>query len=231
LRAGLGSVGVATLGGAGAGFGATLGKDVYNVGLLGREWSSGSEYLLSTGFGAATGAVFGLGSRGAGWVRRQLDFSDLADDVQAGVRGFSASFRSRAAGRGVVRGRPLSAAEANASHVAAGRRPPYAAGSRARDIVLDRPREFVRVHGEGNQARSWLMRREEIEGLTAVQIRDRFALPELPSYVSDVHVPAGTRLRVGTVGKQPGWGGGGATQYELLERLPPSAFTNQRPLS
>jgi RHS repeat-associated protein len=139
--------------------------------------------------------------------------------------------RAGAAARGAApRGGSLSAVEANAPHVAASRRPPYAAGTRARDIVLQQPREFVRVHGEGNQGRSWLMRREEIEGLTAAEIRDRFALPELPSYVSDVHVPAGARLRVGTAAEQAGWGHGGATQYELLDRLPESAFTNQRPL-
>jgi len=88
----------------------------------------------------------------------------------------------------------------------------------------------VRVHGEGNKARSWMMRAEEIGGLTPRQIQQKFALPELPTHVSDVHVPAGTRIRVGTVGAQKGWGAGGGIQYELLERLPESAFQNTRAL-
>lgn len=124
----------------------------------------------------------------------------------------------------------LSAAEANAPHVAKGNLPPYAEGTRARDIVLQRDRVFARVHGEGNQARSWMMKAEDIDGLTPQQIKDKFALPELPSYVSDVHVPAGSKIRIGTVAPQPGWGSGGATQYELLQRLPSDAFKNVRPL-
>jgi filamentous hemagglutinin len=142
-----------------------------------------------------------------------------------GVGGALQGLRLRAASRGV-----LSAADANAPHLAAGRRPPYAAGSRAREIVLQQERSLVRVHGEGNQARSWLMRVEEIEGLSPAQIKDKFALPEMPRYVSDVQVPKGTRMRVGTVGEQAGWGRGGGTQYELLDRLPETAFRNRRPL-
>jgi filamentous hemagglutinin len=95
---------------------------------------------------------------------------------------------------------------------------------------LKEDRIFLRVHGEGNQARSWMMRPDEISGLSPAQIKERFALPELPEYISEVHVPRGTRLRVGTVGRQPGWGGGGGTQYELLDRLPEKAFKNRRPL-
>jgi hypothetical protein len=126
--------------------------------------------------------------------------------------------------------RVMSADEANAPHVAAGNRPPYAKGTVARDVVTNEEAKFVRVHGETNQARSWMMREEEIRGLSPGQIQEKFALPEPPSYVSDVNVPAGTKIRVGTVGAQEGWGSGGGVQYELQQRLPPSAFTNRRPL-
>ena len=50
------------------------------------------------------------------------------------------------------------------------------------------------------------------------------------SILYDVYAPAGTKIRVGTVAPQLGWGSGGATQYELLQKLPNSAFKNQRPL-
>lgn len=38
----------------------------------------------------------------------------------------------------------------------------------------------------------------------------------------------GTRVRVGEVAPQADWGHGGATQFELLERPPESAFQNTR---
>jgi filamentous hemagglutinin len=112
---------------------------------------------------------------------------------------------------------------------------PYDSSSRAREIVLTRETVFVRVHGEGNQPRSWLMRPEDLKdangkNLTPQQIKDKFALPELPKYVSDVRVPPNTRLRVGTAAAQEGWGAGGGTQYELKERVPETAFENKRPL-
>jgi filamentous hemagglutinin len=89
---------------------------------------------------------------------------------------------------------------------------------------------YVRVHGENNMARSWMMKQEAIKGLTPAQIKSKFALPELPTFMSEVSVPAGTRIRTGVV--NPVFGGiGNATQYELLQRLPTSAFKNTVRLS
>jgi hypothetical protein len=126
--------------------------------------------------------------------------------------------------------RSMTADEANAAHVKAGRNPPYAAGTTVRDVELQQDTTFARVHGADNKARSWMMSKSDIDGLTPGQIRDRFALPETPSLVSDVNVPAGTIVRTGEVAPQAGWGKGGATQFELLNRLPESLFTNTRPL-
>ncbi len=124
----------------------------------------------------------------------------------------------------------ISSDEANLDHIRTGKKPPYG-GTRARDVVLDKETVFVRVHGEDNQASSWMMRKEDIEGLTARQIKDKFALPELPKYVSDVHVPKGTRLFIGKVAQQKGWGKGGGIQYELKgDRLPLSTWRNRRPI-
>lgn len=55
-------------------------------------------------------------------------------------------------------------------------------------------------------------------------------MPDHPTHVSDVHVPVGTRVRVGKVAPQEGRGTGGAYQYELLQRLRESAFRNTRPV-
>lgn len=124
--------------------------------------------------------------------------------------------------------RNISADEANHFHKLKGNRPPYAPGKPVKEIVTDSDEVFVRVHGGSNQAGSWVMRPEEIRGLSPQQIKDKFALPELPTHVSDVSVPAGTKIRVGEAGALPPWGGGGGTQVEVMERT--SVFSNQRPL-
>lgn len=122
----------------------------------------------------------------------------------------------------------ISADDANAPHLDIGRKAPYG-GTRARDIVVQKETRFVRVHGEDNQTRSWLMRAEDVEGLTASQIKEKFALPELPKYISDVYVPKGIKLFVGKVAAQPGWGKGGGIQYEIKDVwLPKTAYKNRR---
>ena len=73
----------------------------------------------------------------------------------------------------------------------------------------------------------WIMRPEDIEGLTPLQIQEKFALPSTPKYVCDVELEAGTHLRVGEVNPLEGWGKGGGTQYDLIgQRV--GNFTNER---
>lgn len=76
-----------------------------------------------------------------------------------------------------------------------------------------------------------MMRKEAIEGLSAEQIQKKYSLPSKPIYISDVNVPAGTRIRTGKVESNfllQGGGGQGAVQYELLDRLDGKHFTNRR---
>lgn len=185
--------------------------------------------MMAVGQMAFWGGMMGHNVRQAGGVRNLYGAADFNNFVTQTRRQISDARLAREERLWSV-GEPveMTSAEANAPHIAAGRQPPYAEGSAARDIVLNRERVLVRVHGETNQARSWLMRPEDIQGLTAQQIMDKFALPELPQYVSDVYIPAGTRVRVGIVAEQPGWGRGGSIQYELQERLPAAAFRNRR---
>ncbi|WP_157573144.1 hypothetical protein [Novosphingobium sp. AAP83] len=122
----------------------------------------------------------------------------------------------------------MTSEEANHFHELKGNRPPYAPGKPVKEIITDSDEAFVRVHGKDNQAGSWVMRKEDIEGLSPQQIKDKFALPDLPTQVSDVSVPAGTKLRVGEAGGLPPWGSGGGMQVEVMERT--SVFTNPRPL-
>ncbi|MCF6249987.1 MAG: hypothetical protein L3J75_01780 [Methylococcaceae bacterium] len=103
--------------------------------------------------------------------------------------------------------------------------PPYTPGTRVTEFTTTVDDVYVRVHGETNKARSWMMKREGVDGLTPQQIKSKYALPEIPTYASEVHVPSGTRVRTGKV--NPVFDeNGNATQYELLQRLPESVFKN-----
>jgi hypothetical protein len=110
-----------------------------------------------------------------------------------------------------------------------GTKDPYASGTIAIEYVTDSSQKFARHHGADNQVGSWMLRQEEITGLTPMQIQKKYSLPNTPEYVSDVVVPSGTSVRTGVIGKNFG-GRRGATQFELREKISPDGFVNQREL-
>ncbi len=65
------------------------------------------------------------------------------------------------------------------------------------------------------QAGGWVMKAEDIAGLTPQQIQNKFALPPTPQYVTDVVFESGTTLRTGTANGLFGFDGGG-TQFDLM---------------
>jgi len=86
-----------------------------------------------------------------------------------------------------------------------------------------------------------MMRADDIAGLTPEQIASKYALPQVPTHVADVRVPAGNTLRVSVANdvqiKQGlgGNGGGGGVQFEVISRPSidvefESWFTNPRRL-
>jgi hypothetical protein len=109
-------------------------------------------------------------------------------------------------------------------------RPPYDVRRPVKNIQLKRDTELVRVHLAGNARGSWMMRRREIEGLTPQQIKNRFALPTIPTHVSIIRVPAGTKLLVGAAGAQTKWGRGGGLQFELRSEMRKSWIISTDPL-
>jgi len=111
-----------------------------------------------------------------------------------------------------------------------GWKPPYQPGTRVTEYTTTGSDTFVRVHGSGNPGGAWMMRREAIHGLTPQQIASKYSLPHVPTMISDVSVPSGTRIRMGKVGTNFG-GSEGSTQYQLLQQIPESNFTNTQPLS
>ena len=100
--------------------------------------------------------------------------------------------------------------------------PPYLAGSKVVEFETTAAESFVRVHGPNNQARNWIMRSSDIEGLTGAQIAQKFNIPEVPTMISRADIPSGTKIRTGVVGPNAFGGSQGAIQYEL--RMPNDSF-------
>ena len=97
-------------------------------------------------------------------------------------------------------------------------KPPYDPKTKTTTIKLYEDTDFVRVYKEGetSPAGQWIMKRDEIEGLTPFQIKDKFALKYLPDHIVDVKVPAGTEIRFGIANEISGWGHGGGIQFDLM---------------
>ena len=109
--------------------------------------------------------------------------------------------------------------------------PPYKPGTLVKEIELTENTTFVRVYdnmpdGSGMYG-SWVMKADDIKGLTPLEIQNKFALPNTPKYICDVELEAGTHIRVGEVNPLDGWGNGGGTQYDLIgQRI--GDFKNER---
>ncbi|NTI50396.1 hypothetical protein G6L94_18890, partial [Agrobacterium rhizogenes] len=110
-----------------------------------------------------------------------------------------------------------SADEANATFPA-GYSPPYTPGTKVAEFVTDGNQTFVRVVSGNQPAGQWIMRASDIEGLSPKQIADLYALPQVPTGITSIRPPAGTRIRTGEVNENFGRPGGG-TQFQLLDRV------------
>lgn len=75
---------------------------------------------------------------------------------------------------------------------------------------------FVCVYDKVNSRMQggWVMKAEDIAGLTPQEIQNKFALPNTPQYICDVNLEVGTRLRTGEVNPLFRFDGGGQ-QYGL----------------
>lgn len=80
--------------------------------------------------------------------------------------------------------------------------------------------------------KAFLVRPDDIAGMTPEQIQQYLALPKVPMQISDVTVSAGTRMQSGRVAAQPAFGvpSKGGVQYQLVDQIPSSSFGNPRPL-
>ena len=111
-----------------------------------------------------------------------------------------------------------------------GYEPPYKPGTTVSEIQLTENATYVRVYDKINSRMQggWVMKSEDIIGLTPQEIQNKFALPTTPKYVCDVNLEAGTRLRMGEVNPLFGFEGGGQ-QYDLIiNGKNVGIFTNER---
>lgn len=126
----------------------------------------------------------------------------------------------------------ISAKDANASFIEKGWNAPYDSSTQVRQFTTANNVQFVRVHTSNNVGGQFMVRSDEIKGMTPQQIQQHLGLPTVPTHISDVKVPAGTKMQVGTVAPQPDFGAPnkGGTQYQLLDKIPLESFYNTRPL-
>ena len=157
----------------------------------------------------------------------EWDGGQYAERIEIGSEGGSATFKYKEV-------KTFTAEETNQwfiDNVKPDYKPPYKPGTIVKEIELTENATFVRVYdnmpdGSGMYG-SWVMKAEDIEGLTPLEIQNKFALPNTPKYVCDVELEAGTHIRVGEVNPLDGWGSGGGTQYDFIgQRL--GDFKNER---
>jgi len=95
---------------------------------------------------------------------------------------------------------------------------PYTPGTDVVEFTADGTDSYVRIVTGSRPQGQWVMREEDIAGLSPEQIADKFALPDVPTGVTKITPPNGTQMRTGEVNANFGRTGG-ATQFQLLDRV------------
>lgn len=110
--------------------------------------------------------------------------------------------------------------------------PPYKPGTNVTTIELTEDTTFVRVYdGEiSGKYGGWIMNYNEIKELSPIEIKNRFALQNVPKYICDVKLPKGSRIRFGIANGISEWGNGGGVQFDFM-RQEIGEFYNERLLS
>lgn len=110
--------------------------------------------------------------------------------------------------------------------------PPFPANQGVPEIMPSQPLYFVRFYTGTDPRGSWVMRAADVRGLTPAQIRDRFALPAVPTMITYVVVPANVAaLWTGYAGPilNPYWGQGGGQQSYIMSRLTTYYYNQANP--
>ena len=102
---------------------------------------------------------------------------------------------------------------------ARGYKSPYKEKTVVQNITLTEDTKFVRVYDgvNSNLEGGWFMRAEDIKGLTPKEIQAEFALEYEPIFIGEVELKAGDTIRLGEVGPNFGYDGGGI-QIDLQQQ-------------
>ncbi|MBC2201707.1 hypothetical protein HCX59_10685 [Listeria welshimeri] len=97
--------------------------------------------------------------------------------------------------------------------------PPYTPKTIVQEITLLEDTKLVRVYDgvESGLYGGWVMRAEDIKGLTPLQTQEKFALPQLPEFIGEVTLPKGSTIRAGEVNPLFGSKGGGF-QFDMMQQ-------------
>lgn len=85
------------------------------------------------------------------------------------------------------------------------------------EVETKQPTLLARVSNMGNQIGHWLLKPDDIKGLSPLQIKEKFNLPSVPSHVEVVQLPPNIRLNIGVVGPNKFGNNVGPLQFEILE--------------
>ena len=97
--------------------------------------------------------------------------------------------------------------------------PPVAAGTKVYNVEAGN-HKYARVFKEGvNKPKSpFILRADDIKGLSAVEIAEKYALPQIPDKIVYPKIPSDIPLEVSIVGPQESWGTlGGDVQYAIKD--------------
>lgn len=97
--------------------------------------------------------------------------------------------------------------------------PPVAAGTKVYNVEAGN-HQYARVFKEGvNKPKSpFILRADDIKGLSAAEIAEKYALPQVPDKIVYPKIPSDTPLEVSIVGPQESWGTlGGDAQYAIKD--------------
>lgn len=111
--------------------------------------------------------------------------------------------------------------------------PPYRINTPVIEFEHTSSTQYIRVFANGTTSPQgkWLMKYNDIVGLTPAQIQAKFALPYTPTHYVTVNVPANTKMCVGMVGPNYGFTDNLGIQFELLQTIDGSLFGSAIPLS
>ena len=110
---------------------------------------------------------------------------------------------------------------------------PYRGDTLVAEARTTQPLRLVRFYNpaaKAAQTGGFMTILDQVRGLTPQQIQDVLSLQYSPTMVTDVNVPVGTNIAIGTTSAVFGDAGGGL-QVELLGRIPDESFTNPRDVS